>query len=127
MADQAHFILYVRDPERSAAFYAQVLGAAPRLQVPGMTEFALGGGCVLGLMPVAGAERLLGAGVVGTAREARAELYLHVDDVRAWYDRARRAGAREVSPPQPRDWGHEAAYVLDPDGHVLAFARAGVG
>lgn len=26
-----------------------------------------------------------------------------------------------------RDWGHEAAYSLDPDGHVLAFARVHEG
>jgi hypothetical protein len=22
-----------------------------------------------------------------------------------------------------RDWGHDAGYALDPDGHVLAFAN----
>ncbi len=26
-----------------------------------------------------------------------------------------------------RDWGQEAAYSLDPDGHVLAFARVPEG
>ena len=42
-----------------------------------------------------------------------------VEDVRQRLD----AGAREVSAVAPRAWGHHAGYSLDPDGHVLAFAR----
>ena len=38
--------------------------------------------------------------------------------------RALAAGARELSPLALRNWGHEVAYSLDPDGHVLAFAAA---
>ncbi len=37
--------------------------------------------------------------------------------------RAIAAGARELSPLAPRDWGDEAAYFADPDGNVLAVAR----
>ena len=48
----ANFILYVKDQAVSRVFYAIALGMAPRLDVPGMTEFELSGGCVLGLMPV---------------------------------------------------------------------------
>ena len=33
------------------------------------------------------------------------------------------AGAIEISPMADRDWGHRAAYSLDPDGHLLAFAE----
>jgi len=36
-----NFILYVKDQARSREFYAIVLGMAPRLDVPGMTEFGL--------------------------------------------------------------------------------------
>jgi predicted alpha/beta superfamily hydrolase len=39
----AHFILYVAEPQRSRDFYAAVLAQAPRLEVPGMTEFVLPG------------------------------------------------------------------------------------
>ena len=31
---------------------------------------------------------------------------------------------KELSPMGLRSWGHLAAYCLDPDGHVLAFAVA---
>lgn len=121
----AYFILYVSDQPRSAAFYAAVLGAPPRLYVPGMTEFGLPGGAVLGLMPAEGIRRLL-PGLPDSAAApgpARAELYLLVDEPEAWYDRAVRAGALPLSPVAPRDWGHTAGYTLDLDGHVLAFAR----
>ncbi|HOX44160.1 MAG TPA: VOC family protein [Myxococcota bacterium] len=122
----AYFILYVEDQRRSAAFYRAVLGRAPRLDVPGMTEFQLGADSVLGLMPAAGIRRLLGPALPdpdGARGVPRAELYLLVDDPGACHARALGQGARELSGLAPRDWGHEAAYSLDPDGHVLAFAR----
>ena len=122
----AHFILYVADQARSAAFYRKVLDAEPRLDVPGMTEFDLGGGAVLGLMPEAGIRRLLDGAIPDPASARgipRAELYLVGPDAQAEFDRAVSAGARALSPPLPRDWGHVAGYCLDPDGHVLAFAE----
>ena len=122
----AHFILYVRDARASAAFYREVLAVAPRLDVPGMTEFELASGAVLGLMPEAGIVRLLGEALPSpaTARGVpRAELYLLVGDPGAFHARALAAGAAELSALTPRPWGHDAAYSLDPDAHVLAFAR----
>lgn len=120
-----NFILYVKDQAKSREFYAIALGKAPRLDVPGMTEFELGPGCVLGLMPEKGIKRLLpdmpdpesGSGI------PRAEVYLTVPDPAAYHARALAAGARELSPMGPRDWGDKAAYSLDPDGHVIAFAE----
>ena len=122
----AHLILYVTDRQSSARFYARTLGIAPRLDVPGMTEFVLGDGCVLGLMPSAGIRRLLGEAIPDPDQARgvpRAELYLLVDDPASYHARAVAAGARVLAPLAPRDWGHDVAYSLDPDGHVLAFAR----
>lgn len=122
----AHLILYVADQQTSARFYEQVLGARPSLHVPGMTEFALNEQTVLGLMPVAGIRRLLGSRLrdPDEARGIpRAELYLAVDDPQAYHQRALQHGATELSALAMRDWGDEAAYSCDPDGHVLAFAR----
>ena len=115
---RAHFIVYVPDQEAAARFFRSVLAAEPRLDVPGRTEFELGG-AVLGLMPEAGIRRLVGVEPTGN----RAELYLVVDDPAAFHARALAAGARELSPLRRRDWGDEAAYSLDPVGTVLAFAR----
>lgn len=120
-----HFILYVKDQAGSTAFYAEVLGREPELNVPGMTEFRLSAETILGLMPSSGIERLLGTGV-GDASPvpdtARGELYLVVDDAETYHARALKAGARELSPLLPRDWGHDVAYSIDADGYVLAFA-----
>jgi catechol 2,3-dioxygenase-like lactoylglutathione lyase family enzyme len=125
LIEASHFILYVADQQRSTAFYSAVLAIAPRLDVEGMTEFALPGGAVLGLMPEAGIEHLLGPALPkpSTARGVpRAELYLLVPEPAAYHARALAAGARELSALSLRSWGHAAAYSLDPDGHVLAFA-----
>jgi uncharacterized protein len=126
MIQAVHLILYVRDQRASADFYAAVLGGAPVLDVPGMTEFRLSADAVLGLMPASGARRLLGPSSPDPTRAGdapRAELYLVVRDPGAYHTRALARGARELSPLLPRDWGHRAAYALDPDGHVLAFAE----
>lgn len=125
MISKGHIILYVRDQQQSTRFYTATLAVEPILNVPGMTEFALGEGLVLGLMPEAGATRLLGIEPerFDVARATpRAEIYLVVDDAAAYHQRAVGAGAVELSPLSVRDWGHEAAYSLDPDRHVLAFA-----
>lgn len=119
---KAHFILYVADQTESIRFYCAVLGVEPDLNVPGMTEFKLGDESVLGLMPVASASRLI-ARELEPRTGPRAEVYLLVDDPETYHRRALAAGAEEVSPLTVRDWGHVAAYSLDPSGHVLAFAR----
>lgn len=122
---KAHFILYVSDQQAASRFYEKVLGKRPRLDVPGMTEFDLSEGGVLGLMPEAGIKRLLGDKLPDPARAAgvpRAELYLITEDPAGHHRRALENGAKELSPLTLRDWGHEAAYSIDPDGHVLAFA-----
>ena len=123
---KAHLILYVSDQAAAARFYRRVLALEPQLDLPGMTEFRLGEDAVLGLMPVAGVRRLLGAGLPDPAAAAgvpRAELYLLTTDPGSYHRRALENGATELSALSLRDWGDEAAYSLDPDGHVLAFAR----
>ncbi len=121
-----HFILYVTDQAKATQFYASVLGIVPTLDVPGMTEFHLNDGAILGLMPQSGIKRLLGDKLPDPSRASgipRAELYLIVENPSAYHQRALNAGATELSPLEDRDWGHRAAYCLDPDGHVLAFAE----
>lgn len=125
MINRSHFVFYVRDQEAATAFYRRALDREPTLHVPGMTEFELCANAVLGLMPEAGITRLLGPDVDPSraAGVPRAELYLMVTDPAAFHQRALSAGGRELSAPAPRDWGHEAAYCADLDGHVIAFAK----
>ena len=123
---KTHFILYVKDQAQSTAFYTRVLGCQPSLNVPGMTEFTLAKNTILGLMPEAGIRRLLGERLPNPAHGTcilRSEIYLLVHQPLAYHQRAIQAGAIELSGLEQRDWGHRAAYSLDPDGHVLAFAE----
>jgi uncharacterized protein len=123
---KTHFILYVNDQARSTAFYAHVLACQPSLDVPGMTEFTLAEQVVLGLMPISGIKRLFGDKLLDPAQCAgipRSEVYLLVNQPLDYHRRAIAAEAVELSGLEDRDWGQRAAYSLDPDGHVLAFAE----
>ncbi len=118
-------ILYVADQARSRAFYEAVLGRAPILDVPGMTEFPFAGDVGLGLMPEAGIARILGSAVPDPASGSgvpRAELYVPVADPAGAYERLIAAGGTAISEPARRGWGDLVAYGADPDGHVVAFA-----
>ena len=123
---KVHFILYVKDQEQSKKFYSAVLNQEPTLHVPGMTEFELSDGCVLGLMPELGIKRLLGQHLPDPSLGRgipRAELYLRVDNPIVYHERAIKMGAKELSGLETRDWGDIAAYSIDQDGHVIAFAK----
>jgi catechol 2,3-dioxygenase-like lactoylglutathione lyase family enzyme len=126
LVTKTHFILYVKDQGRSTAFYSQVLGCQPSLNVPGMTEFTFSENVTLGLMPENSIKRLLGDKLPNPSRSTRfprCEIYLLVSHPFDYHRRAIEAGAMELSGVENRDWGHRAAYSLDPDGHVLAFAE----
>ena len=126
MTGPAHFILHVAEQPTATAFWSAVLDQAPLLNVPGMTEFTLGPATVLGLMPEAGVRALLGPVLPDPASASgipRCEIYLVVEDPGVHHARALAAGARELSPLTQRSWGDAAAYSLDADGHVLAFAE----
>ncbi len=126
MAKGAHFILYVQDQKRSKEFYQAVLQRAPILDAPGITEFEIFPGAILGLMPEEGIQHLLGYETFPNPKKAhgvpRSELYLKVEDPKSYHTRAIEMGATELSELSKRDWGHWVAYSLDLDGHVLAFA-----
>lgn len=121
----AHLILFVSNQQQSTEFFEVVLQQEPRLNVPGMTEFSLGQGVVLGLMPETGAAKIVSSVLPHPSMASgapRCELYLYCD---APEDAARRAlqiGGRLISAYSPRDWGDHAVYVADTDGHVVAFA-----
>ena len=124
--NKAMVILYVADQERSKAFYGEILGSDPLMNVPGMTEFPLSGSTSLGLMPESGTTSFLGDKLPAPSTGSgipRCELYLFVESPGQSYDRLVKAGGVPVSPPEQRPWGDTVAYGADPDGHVIAFAK----
>lgn len=120
------FILYVKNQQAAKQFYRTVLELEPVLDVPGMTEFLLAPGCKLGLMPENGIARIICPALPHPAEGRgvpRCELYLYTDRPVEMLDRALAAGATAISSIQPRDWGDEAGYCADLDGHVLAVVK----
>lgn len=121
-----HIILYVSDQQKSTAFYSELLGITPRLNVPGMTEFALQPNTILGLMPNSSIAKIItpplphpseGNGI------PRCELYLYVNDLNEQYERIQKLVAKIISPLENRDWGDKAFYLADEDGHMIALAE----
>ena len=45
------------------------------------------------------------------------------DKTRDYFSRAVKAGAKIISGFALRDWGDNVAYVIDPDGHIIALAE----
>lgn len=119
-------ILYVNDQEISSTFYERIFRTKPNLNVPGMTEFIISENCKIGLMPNKGIAKILadktphpdtGSGI------PRCELYLYVDNIQSEFDNAVECGAKLICPITEMNWGDNACYFSDPDGHILAFAE----
>jgi uncharacterized glyoxalase superfamily protein PhnB len=51
----------------------------------------------------------------------RCELYLKLEDVQQYYDKAITLGASTINTPKIRDWGDFVGYFMDFDGHIIAF------
>lgn len=116
-----HFILFVQNQNLSRDFFSSMLQSEPRLDTPGMTEFSLVDGAILGLMPISSVEKLgLPKGKGGS------ELYFIVSDPEETIKRAQHAGACLVSPLSMRNWGARVAYLVDLDGHIIAVADRSV-
>jgi lactoylglutathione lyase len=90
-----------------------------------MTEFHLSEKHILGFMPETGIKKLIGNGLPDPESAngiPRVELYFRVANAEEYFERSLELGARNLSSIQLRDWGQSVGYVLDFDGHVLAFA-----
>lgn len=120
-----HKILFVSDQKLSRDFYKYVFQLKPRLDVPGMTEFELNENCILGLMPIKGIQKIIGEDLPKLSFNnelSSSELYFKSDNSEDLYGRAKKRGAKVLSPWQMRDWSDRVAYVADSDGHIIAFA-----
>jgi lactoylglutathione lyase len=116
-----YVILFVRDLERSVAFYRDVIGLPFKLHGDGYAEFATEG-ARFGLYERARLPELIG-------READAptspggEVVFLVEDVDGEAGRLRAARARILEGPVDRGWGHRTLHLEDPDGFVVELAQ----
>jgi PhnB protein len=116
-------ILAVRSIESSLPFYNDVLGFATAFTLPGedgkLIHASVRRGSselMLGRLADADGERL-GTGVI---------LYMMVDedeDIDAFFERARAAGAKVVQEPTDQFWGHRDWGIADPDGYQLFVSK----
>ncbi len=119
-------VFFVADLTRCRDFYKSLFQIEPVTDVPGMVEFELAPNFKLGLMPLEGISRLLGAGLISHGKEGvppRSELYLRVEDPHEMFSMAVSLGAKVLSPVRQRNWGDIAGYVADIEGNILVFAK----
>lgn len=119
------FILYVDNPQHSAAFYSSLLGLTPVESSPTFAMFALETGIMLGLWskhtvePAARGQEPGGGGEVAFAVGGRSRVdALHAE----WAGR----GLPIAQAPTTMDFGYTFV-ALDPDQHRLRVFAAGEG
>jgi predicted enzyme related to lactoylglutathione lyase len=96
------------DPDRSTAFYRDVLGLAVYREFPGGTVFFLGGG----YLEVSGWAE---AGVP----DPHVRLWLQVRDLAAAHQELLGRGATVLQAPRREPWGLDEMWIADPDGMAI--------
>ncbi len=119
-------VLAVADLPRSRTFYLQAFDWELAVDLPVYVQFRVPGGVGVSLYQREAFSAQVGTtpALCPTGACTSAELYLEVENLSAATDAILAAGARALSPAAARDWGDEAAYFADPDGHVIALFRA---
>ena len=119
-------VLYAKDVERVAGFYA-TLGFAEHFRLPG-PDGAAGfialrreGGAELGVTTEDSPRMLAG---VEPGPGPRHELFVYVEDVDAAAASVEAAGGSVLKPPQDMPWGERVGFVADPEGNVVSLAAA---
>lgn len=121
MNQVGYVILFVRDLERSTAFYRDVIGLPFKLHGDGYVEFATEG-TRFGLYDRNRLGELTGQDAEAPGR-AGGEVVFLVGDVDAEAERLREAGVTILNGPVDRAWGHRTLHVEDPDGFVVELAE----
>lgn len=118
-------VLYVEDLEISKAFYATMLDQTPSKDDPQIVEFQLMGNVKLALMPLKGIVQTLNLAVRHRPEGCMpaCEIFLMHPDPEGCLVFFEAAGGKLIQPLKLMEWGEEVAYGLDPDGHMVAFAR----
>lgn len=123
---KTYFIIYVDDLDKTKLFYELLFNIKPVIDEPGMAEFKLPDESTLGIMPNTSLEKLFGSDFkIEKNRKSlpQTELYFLVDDALPFHNKAVQLGATEIRAFSKMDWGHKAAYSINHDGHILAFAE----
>jgi len=107
----SHPVLAVHDLEGEAAWYTEVLGCENMEVDAGNWIFCAAGGVEFRL------GRCLDAPLASEIGDHSYVAYLVVDDVDAFFERAKRAGAAVRKEPTDEPWGMREMAVASPEGH----------
>lgn len=123
----AHIVL--DDCAKAIEFYGKAFGAKEALRMPGP------GGKIIHSEVQVGTSRLMMSdemppmpGQPGAYKSPKsaglstAALFLYVDDVDKWFDRALKAGCTVRTPLMDMFWGDRFGQVIDPFGHTWGMA-----
>ena len=120
------FIIYVDNLEKSKLFYELLFSIKPIIDEPGMSEFELPDGSIIGIMPNSSLEKFFGKEFEQQKnRKAlpQTEFYFLVEDALSLHNRAIQLGATEIREFSEMDWGDKVAYSINHDGHIFGFAE----
>ncbi len=124
--NKTYIIIYVDDLDKTKMFYEILFDIKPIIDEPGMCEFELPNNTTLGIMPNSSFEKLFGEDYIFNEKKKSSpkfELYFQVKNPEAFHKKAKQLGALELRKFEKMDWGDRAAYSINHDGHILAFAE----
>ena len=112
-APVAYFEIISDDHERAQRFYAELFGWTPQTD-PSMGDYAL--------MDTGNGDDAVGGGIGASSEDdgAGVRLYMRVDDLAGYLERAEKLGGKTVVPPMdlPSGYGRIAVFA-DPDGNKV--------
>lgn len=119
-------ILYVKDVEKSVAFYEMAFGLKRKLvHESGYGELDTGATTLaFASFALANSNGVTFAEPAAKAPAPAVEVAFVTDDVAAAVERAVKAGAELVAAPIQKPWGQTVAYVRDPNGFLVELCTA---
>lgn len=119
--------LTVRQAETAIAFYKEAFGAQEIYRLPdpkgeGIWHAELQIGDSTFFLNDEYPDPEMGGISPNTLGGSPVTLHLYVDDIDAWFERAIRAGASVVMPPEDMFWGDRYGKLVDPFGHHWSLA-----
>ena len=111
-----HFEIGGKDAARTREYYAQMFD----------WKYEMPGGMDYGMVAPSG-EGSIGGGIAGIqpGQQPYVTIYVQVDDLKTYMDKAEKLGGKTVLPPTPIPGGSEFALIADPDGIITGIYRAG--